>query len=204
VSSFFTIYCSLSKIRPPPIFAASYCKGSFITRKYVHPTNQNNIDNSMHNDESVVYVWAYYTLYCVCMITSGRTRAAPAEEDAVGEQQLKRAQSGAQFGLTKRVQRSPETLPYKARQSRGCARLSLGTRLFAQTHAAVAGAGAIGEQVASEQSKRGTCRGYYLCCTVLMLFCLLLHYKSEYLGGPKGGGGYFRDRGFSKIRPPPL
>ena len=54
--------------------------------------------------KSVVYVWAYYSLYCVCMITSRRTRAAPAEEDAVreqqaeadavGEQQLKRTQSG--------------------------------------------------------------------------------------------------------------
>ena len=37
----------------------------------------------------VVYVWAY-TLYCVCVITSRHTRAAAAEEDAVGEQQLKR------------------------------------------------------------------------------------------------------------------
>ena len=59
----------------------------------------------MHNDKSVVYVWAYYTLYCVCVITSRRTRAAVAEEDAVEEQQLKRMQSGpssvrAQFGLT--------------------------------------------------------------------------------------------------------
>jgi len=36
-------YLSFLKIRPPPIFAASYCKGPFITRKYAHPTNQNNI-----------------------------------------------------------------------------------------------------------------------------------------------------------------
>jgi len=34
--------CQPPKIHPPPIFAASYCKGSFITRKYAHPTNQNN------------------------------------------------------------------------------------------------------------------------------------------------------------------
>ena len=26
---------------------------------------------------------SYYTLYCVCVITSGRTRGAAAEEDAV-------------------------------------------------------------------------------------------------------------------------
>jgi len=26
------------KIHPPPTFAKSYCKGSFITRKYAHPT----------------------------------------------------------------------------------------------------------------------------------------------------------------------
>ena len=42
-------YCSLSiicpppKIHPPPIFAASYSKGLFISRKYAHPTNQNNM-----------------------------------------------------------------------------------------------------------------------------------------------------------------
>ena len=58
--------------------------------------------------KSVVYVWAYYTLCRVCMVTSRRTLAA-AEGDAIGEQQLKRMQSGvvakadaigAQFGLT--------------------------------------------------------------------------------------------------------
>ena len=45
-----TMYRSLSKIRPPPkirrtlpIFVESYCKGSFIARKYAHPTNQNNM-----------------------------------------------------------------------------------------------------------------------------------------------------------------
>ena len=42
---------------------------------------------------SVVYVWAYYTLYCVCVITSRHTQAAVAEEDTVEEQQLKRMQS---------------------------------------------------------------------------------------------------------------
>jgi len=53
----------------------------------------------MHDDEiSVVYVWAYYTLYCVCVITSRRTRAqqaAAAEEGKVREQQLKRTQLGS-------------------------------------------------------------------------------------------------------------
>jgi len=42
--------------------------------------------------KSVVYVWGY-TLYCVCVITSRHTAAA--EEDTVGEQQLKRTQSGS-------------------------------------------------------------------------------------------------------------
>ena len=37
------------------------------------------------------------------------------------------------------------------------------------------GAGTIGEQVASE---RATCRGSYSCCTVFLLYCSLLHYKS--------------------------
>ena len=44
--------------------------------------------------KSVVYVWAYYTLYCVCVITSRHTRAAAAEENAVGEQQLMWTQFG--------------------------------------------------------------------------------------------------------------
>ena len=34
----------------------------------------------------------HYTLYCMCALTSGRTRAAAAEEDAVEEQQLKQTQ----------------------------------------------------------------------------------------------------------------
>ena len=34
-------YRSLSKIRPPPFFATSFCKGSFITRKYAHPISSN-------------------------------------------------------------------------------------------------------------------------------------------------------------------
>ena len=37
----------------------------------------------------------YYTLYCVCVITSGRTRGAAAEEDVVREPQLKLTQSGS-------------------------------------------------------------------------------------------------------------
>ena len=57
------------------------------------------IGSSMYNDEiSVVYVWAYYTLYCMCVITSRRTQAqqaAAAEEDKVREQQLKRMQLGS-------------------------------------------------------------------------------------------------------------
>jgi len=31
----------------------------------------------------------YYTLYCMCVITSGRNLGAAAEVDALGEQQLK-------------------------------------------------------------------------------------------------------------------
>ena len=37
----------------------------------------------------------YYTLCCMCVITSRRTRAVAAVEDAVGEQQLKRIQWGS-------------------------------------------------------------------------------------------------------------
>ena len=34
-------------------------------------------------------ICTHYTLYCMCVLTSGRTRGAAAEEDAVEEQQLK-------------------------------------------------------------------------------------------------------------------
>ena len=37
-------------------------------------------------------------------------------------------------------------------------------------------------QVASKQSERATCRGYCSCCTVLLLYCSLLHYKSVMSG----------------------
>ena len=48
-------------------------------------------------------------------------------------------------------------------------------------------------------SKRATCTGYCSCCTVLLLFCSLLHYKSvlsEYLGGPtfEWDGLFLRER----------
>jgi len=42
-----------------------------------------------------------------------------------------------------------------------------------QTHTAPPGAGAIGEQVASEQNERATWRGYFSCCSVLVLHCTL-------------------------------
>ena len=82
-------------------------------------------------------------------------------------------------------------------------------------------AGATGEQVADEQSERPTCRGYYSCCTVLLLFCLLLNDKSVMSGFLstwvglvstvvglwsayfRMGWAYFLERGFSKICPPP-
>ena len=86
----------------------------------------------------------------------------------------------------------------------------------------------IGEQVASEWA---TCRGYYSCRTVLLLYCSLLHYESvmsgflstwvgllsnwaglvwEVWSGHETrwayfwmGWAYFRERGLSKIRRPP-
>ena len=64
--------------------------------------------------KTVVYVWAYHTLYCMCVITSTRIQAAAAEADtigeqqlkvnAVGEQQLKRTQSGTVEADTIRAQ----------------------------------------------------------------------------------------------------
>ena len=81
-----------------------------------------------------------------------------------------------------------------------------------------------GEQVAGERSKQATCRGYYSCCTVLLLFGLLLNDKSVMSGFWvlgwayfqlwrayfqlwrayfRMGWAYFRERGFSKICPPP-
>ena len=69
---------------------------------------------------------------------------------------------------------------------------------------AVAGAGTIGEQVASEQV---TCRCYYSCCTVLLLFCSLLYTLQICYVWVLGrayfrmGWAYFWERGFSKICP---
>ena len=38
--------------------------------------------------KSLLYVWANYTLYCVCVIMGRRTRAAAAEANAVGVQTI--------------------------------------------------------------------------------------------------------------------
>ena len=48
----------------------------------------------------MIYLWAYYTLHCEGVITSRHTRAATAEEDALGEQQAEVDAIGAQFCLT--------------------------------------------------------------------------------------------------------
>jgi len=74
------MYRSLSEMCPPPISLQVIAKDP-----KVHPPNI--ICSSMQMMKSVVYVWAYYTLYCVCVITSRCTRAAAAAEvDAVGVQ----------------------------------------------------------------------------------------------------------------------
>jgi len=96
---------------------------------------------------------------------------------------------GAQFGLTTRDSCLPETLPHKTRQNRGLRQTHTAHPISAPWRAAhigkrraVTGAGAIGEQVANKWSERATCRGYDSCCTVLLLYCSLLHYKSVMSG----------------------
>ena len=114
------------------------------------------------------------------------------------------------------ARRSPETLPHKRRQKRGLRQTLAApptSALWRAAHIgewrAVAGAGAIREQVASKWSEWATCRSYYSCCTVL-LYCSLLHYNLLYLDfWVLGwayfwmGWAYFRERWFLKIRPPP-
>ena len=65
---------------------------------------------------------------------------------------------------------------------------------------AVAGAGMIGEQVASKQIEQATCRGYDSCCTVLLItlqICYVWIFDDLFWMG----WAYFWERGFSKIRP---
>ena len=75
---------------------------------------------------------------------------------------------------------------------------------------AVAGAGTNREQLATKQSEGATCGGYCSCCTVYCysaryyitnLFCL----DFWVLGWAyfRMGWAYFREKGFSKICPPP-
>jgi len=134
------------KIHPPPIIAESYCKESFITRNYAHPTNQ--------------YVVA-------CMVRklaadgSGHNRGTVQSEDA-------------------RLVLARDT-PHKMCQNRGLRQTHAAPPTSAPRHIgkrrAVAGVGAIGEQVASKQSKRATCRSYYYCCTVLLLYYSVPHIR---------------------------
>jgi len=70
---------------------------------------------------------------------------------------------------------------------------------------AVAGAGTIREQVASE---RATCSSCYSCCSycfAAILFIITLHLDCLVLGWAyfRMGWAYFQERGFSIIRPPP-
>ena len=69
----------------------------------------------------------------------------------------------------------------------------------------------IGEQVASERSERATCRSYYSCCTVLLLYCSLLHYKSvlsgflsTWVGLLSNGVGLFSGQRLLENTPTPL
>ena len=82
---------------------------------------------------------------------------------------------------------------------------------------AVVGAGMIVKQVASKWSEQATCRSYYSCCTVLLLYCSLLYCKSVMSGFLStwvgllskrvvllsNGVDLFWERGFLKICPPP-
>jgi len=51
--------------------------------------------SSTVNKTIIITVIIIHTLYCVCVITSGRTRGAAAEDGVVREQQLKQMQSGS-------------------------------------------------------------------------------------------------------------
>ena len=135
-------YRSLSKICPPPkicplpIFAASYCKGSFITQKYTHPTNQNNIyvASSMHNDEICsVCVGLLYLVLCLhdnkqthssSSGWSGHNRGTAAEADAVGEQQLERTQLGCSSVWPCKTSACQRNYHTRRVRVRGCARLT--------------------------------------------------------------------------------
>ena len=77
-------YAHPRKYTHPPFLLKVIAKGHLLLE--IMPTQQTKtICSSMHNDECVVYVWANYTLYCVCVITSNTLK----------EQQLKRMQSGS-------------------------------------------------------------------------------------------------------------
>ena len=107
------------------------------------------------------------------------------------------------------------TLPYKTRQKRELCQTHAAPPTSAPWRAAhvgerraVAGAGAIGEQVAIE---RATCRGYYSCCTVWLLYCSLFHYKSvmsgflsTWVGLLSNGVGLFKGEGVLESTPTPL
>ena len=85
------------------------------------------------------------------------------------------------FPLVRETTCSPETIPHKVHQNRGLRQTHTSPPTSAPWRAAhigewraVTGAGAIREEVASEQSERTTCRGYYSCCTDLLLFIITL------------------------------
>ena len=164
--------------------------------------------------KSVVYVWAYYTLYCVCMITSSTAEEdavgeQQAEADAIGEQQLKQMQSERSSVWPRET--SGRQRHYHARWVRvgGCARLTQLLWLLHREELQVPdcsrrwtkGCRWSGRDRGTSK-KRATCRGYHSCC---ILFCYyfahyciknLLCLDFEYLGGPTFpmGWAYFHER----------
>ena len=132
------------------------CSATYIQAK-VHNMHFANCSTSIHEDFKCVCLCVmevessggrttvvtcdlrtYYTLWCVCVITSRRTRAAAAaQEDAVGEQQLKWIQWGSRRNRGRNrgaVQSDQET---SAGQRRYCTRLLVRqSRGLCQTHTA--------------------------------------------------------------------
>jgi len=153
---------------------------------------------------------------------------AATEEDAGGEQQPKGIQSGSSSwrGCSQDAFWSDHVRLVLTRDSTRCIREGAAPESCSSSdfcivkscrcwtahvgeRRTVAGAGTIREQVTSEWSKRATCRGYYSCCTDLLPFCSLLHYKSGFLSTwmglvSNGVGLFLRERVLKNMPTPPL
>ena len=157
--------------------------------------------------KSAVYVWAYYTLYCVCSACDNKQTHSSSSwsrhsQGAVRSDHARlvlardaTAQGASESQLTRSVRIGSYTRLMQLLRLLHCRCRTVHVGEWR----AVVGAGAIREQV--ERSEQATCGGYY---SAVLYSCYFARYYITNLDHCVLGWAYFRERGSWKYAHPPL